>query len=266
MSADYTQSGAILTEARDGLMIVRLNRPDKMNPLTAETKAGLAAAVADFVSDSAHRCLLIIGTGKAFCAGGDVSTMMGEQPPLAVRVRVSESTEGWARALLDCEKPVITAINGAAVGAGFALAMLGDIVLISEDAYFIPGFSAMGAAADLGLALTLPRAVGMPRAKNILLRNLRISGSEAAAMGLVSEVLPAEDFAARTIEIGRQIAAAPTVSIGLTKMLVGMAYQDSLSTFFKVEALAQAAAFSTGDREEGVAAFLEKRRPEFRGK
>lgn len=263
-SAD--EEPVLLRERRQGLVILRLNQPDRMNPLLPAVKHELSLAVDEFVRDPEQRCLLLTGTGRAFCAGGDVSTMLGEQPPLAVRARVTQSTDDWARTLMECEKPVVTAINGAAVGAGFAVALLGDVIIASEEAYFLPGFNAMGVAADLGLALTLPRAVGMPRAKNILMCNLRVTAAEAAGIGLVSETVPHDALELRAIEVGMQLAGAATVGLGLTKALLGMAYTDSLHNFFKAEGLAQATAFSTADRVEGASAFLEKRPPQFKGR
>lgn len=253
-------------ERRDGLVILRLNQPGRMNPLSVEMKAALSDAVAEFISDRDQRCLLLTGVGRAFCAGGDVATMQGKQQPIAARARVTQSTEGWARALIECEKPVVTAVNGPAVGAGFALAMMGDIVIASDIAFFQPGFGAMGVAADLGLAATLPRAIGVTRAKNVLMRDLRVEAAEAAEMGMVSLIVPSEDLDRRSLEIAQQLARSATIGIGLTKSLVGMAFEDSSHSFFKVEALAQALAFSTLDREEGVAAFMEKRSPNFTGR
>jgi 2-(1,2-epoxy-1,2-dihydrophenyl)acetyl-CoA isomerase len=169
------ETSAVLRETRAGLTILRLNQPERMNALSADIKGALAREIPDFMQDPSARCLLITGTDKAFCAGGDIRNMVGEQNALEVRERLAASHENWARHLLLGDKPVIMAVNGPAVGAGFALAMLGDLIIASESAYFLAGFSAIGAAADMGLGATLPRAVGMPRAKDILFTNRRVS-------------------------------------------------------------------------------------------
>lgn len=260
-----TDSLPVVREDRGGLVILRLNQPGTMNALTVEIKQSLGAEVSDFIRDPAARCLLITGADKVFCAGGDVRNMVGEQPALEVRERLALSHENWVRHLLMGGKPVIMAVNGPAVGAGFALAMLGDIIIASESAYFMAGFSAMGAAADMGLGATLPRAVGMIRAKDILFSNRRISAQEALSMGMVTSLAAPDDLMATALKMGDNLANAATVGIGLTKMLLNMGYEQSLSSLFATEAIAQTVAFSTADRAEGAAAFLERRKPKFIG-
>ena len=129
--SDDSDSAPVLWEQRGGLVILRLNRPDAMNALTLEIKNALNEFVPRFFADPECRCLMITGTGRAFCAGGDVRNMKGEQVPAEVRARLTISHNGWARDILQGEKPVVMAVNGPAVGAGFGLAMLGDIVLAS---------------------------------------------------------------------------------------------------------------------------------------
>jgi len=257
---------AVLCEKRDGLTILRLNQPERMNALNADIKGALGREVPAFMRDSSARCLLITGSEKAFCAGGDIRNMVGEQPAAEVRERLAASHENWARHLLMGEKPVIMAVSGPAVGAGFALAMLGDIIIASDTAYFLAGFSAIGAAADMGLGATLPRAVGMPFAKDILFTNRRVSAQEALAIGMVTRVVPSENLMAAAVELGESLARGPTVGIGLTKMLLNTGYEQSLTALFATEAIAQTVAFATADRAEGAAAFLERRKPQFLGR
>jgi 2-(1,2-epoxy-1,2-dihydrophenyl)acetyl-CoA isomerase len=256
---------AVELEIRGGLTILRLNQPESMNALSREMKDKLAEYVPQFIDDADARCLLITGSGNSFCAGGDLKSIVGPQSPQAVRDRLSGSHERWVKHLLQGRKPVVTAVNGAAVGAGFALAMLGDIILASDDAYFIAGFANVGAAADLALAMTLPRAIGMTRAKELLLLNERVSAQQALSMGMINRVSASGDLLDAAVGVGEKLAAGPTVGLGLTKMLMNKGFEEPLSHFFDSEIAAQVAAFATSDFSEGLAAFESKRRPSFKG-
>ena len=256
---------AVLKEQRGGLVILRLNQPDRMNALSADIKDGLRQHIPEIFADPSARCLMITGNGNAFCAGGDVRNMVGNQPPAVVRKRLADSHEGWVRHLLQGEKPVITAVNGPAVGAGFALAMLGDIILATKSAYFLAGFTNVGAVADMGLAATLPRAVGVPLAKEILFTRRKVKSDWAQAIGMVNKVFEDEDFETQSLSFAEELADGPTVGIGLTKTLISLGYELDMGSLLLQEGLAQAYAFSSEDREEGAAAFLEKRAPRFKG-
>ena len=255
---------AVEREKHDGLTILRLCRPEQKNALTQEIKEALCALVPEFFAEPGARCLLITGKGEAFCAGGDLRTLAGGSTPEQTRARMAQS-HVWASRLMTGEKPVIMAVNGAAVGAGFGLALLGDIVLASDSAYFVPGFSAIGVAADLGVALTLPRAVGVVRAKDILLRNRRLSAAEALGIGLVSAVHPRDALMSAAVGIGQQLAMGPTMGLGLTKTLINRSYDMPLEAFLAAETAAQTLTFASADCAEGVEAFFTKRPPRFRG-
>lgn len=254
----------VLVDRKNGVMVLRLNEAGRRNALSAGIKTELEKLVPAFFADASARCLVITGSEGAFCAGGDISSLTKPQPPSAVRARLAKSY-GWIQQLLDGEKPVITAINGPAVGAGFGLAMLGDIVLASDKAWFMTGFSVIGAAADYGLGRTLPRAIGVPRAKDILLSGRRVDAAEALSIGLVSRMIPDDQLSAEAMVLAEALATGPTVGLGLTKRLVNHAIDGSTSAYLEQEGLAQAVAFSTADHAEGVTAFLEKRKPVFRG-
>ncbi|MBX3575455.1 MAG: enoyl-CoA hydratase/isomerase family protein [Mesorhizobium sp.] len=259
-------NNVVITEKRDGLTILRLNQPEKMNALSLDIKAALGVFIPQFFSDQSARCLMITGTGSAFCAGGDIRNMTGDQPSAVVRARITGSHDGWARHLLQGEKPVVMAVNGAAAGAGFALAMLGDLVLASTSAYFLAGFASVGAVADMGLAATLPRAVGVTRAKEILFGNAKVTSARAEQIGMVNAVFPDADFEEKAIAYAMSLARGPTVGLGLTKTLIRQAYDADLSTLLQSEAAMQVIAFATEDRAEGAAAFLERRKPTFKGR
>lgn len=258
-------SAPLAVERHDGVLQVRMNAPAYRNALSAAMKDALLQAVHLFVSDAQLRCLVLTGTGTTFCAGGDLRDLADERHPQAVRRRMAKS-HALVQALTACEKPVITAVNGAAIGAGFSLALAGDIVVASDTAYFLAGFSTMGLLPDLGLLYHLPRAVGMPVAKDWLLNNRRVAAQQALAHGLVSRLYPAASFNEDVMQLAAAMAAGPAVAMGLTKTLLAAAGRDDLQSFLVKEALAQAAAFASEDFLEGNRAFREKRAPRFVGR
>lgn len=262
MTADLQQDGdAVLFDRHEDVVVVRLNSPATRNALEPRVKQKLESGIPELLDDPTVRCIVVTGTGDAFCAGGDINNM-GERDAPSVRKRM-QATHSWARRLLTAEKPVVAAVNGAAAGAGFSLALLCDIVLVSDKAYFRAAFPGLGAAPDLGLALTLPRAIGSSRAKDILLTNRRIEAAEAAAIGIARRVVPAADLTEEAMRLARELAAGPATSLGLTKMLLNNAY-GPIEEFFTVEAFAQGVAFGSREFAEGVAAFLQKRKADFR--
>lgn len=254
---------AVVVERRGRVALVRLARPERMNCLDPEIRAGLAAAVPALVGDAGVGAVVITGSAEAFCAGGDLSSMDDRRTP-SVRARL-RSAHAWVRLLVESDTPVITAVNGAAVGAGFALALLGDFAILSEKAYFRAGFPAVGAAPDLGLGWTLPRAVGAPRAREILLTNRRVDAAEAVAIGLAVRAVPHAALEEEATAVAAALAAGPATAHALAKGLVRQAGEGSFAAFLDAEAAAQAVAFASADFGEGVAAFHDKRKPVFGG-
>jgi 2-(1,2-epoxy-1,2-dihydrophenyl)acetyl-CoA isomerase len=252
---------AIIVERRDDVALLRLNQPRTMNALSPAIKQGLETAIPQLMADSAVRCIVITGSDKAFCAGGDISNMADRTAP-SVRARMHPS-HAWVKLLLAGEKPVVAAVNGAAAGAGFSLAMMCDFVLVADNAYFKAGFPGLGAAPDLGLALTLPRAIGMLRAKDILMTNRRVDAQEAVALGMATRMVPAPALLDEAMTLAQSLAAGPATSLGLTKHLLNQAYSP-VTDFLTQEAMTQAIAFGSDEFGEGVAAFLGKRKPDFR--
>jgi 2-(1,2-epoxy-1,2-dihydrophenyl)acetyl-CoA isomerase len=168
------------------------------------------------------------------------------------------------RQLIESHIPVITAVNGVAAGAGFGIALLGDLSIVSAAARFRPAFIALGAVPDLGLAYTLPRLIGEVRARELLLTNREVSPEQALAWGMVTRVVPAETFESEVALAAEALSKAPRVAMGLTKQLLRQGRTRSFADFLELEEASQAAAFKSPEIKEGVAAFREKRKPDFR--
>lgn len=256
--------GGVTLDLQGPVAVLTLNEPRSLNALSGSIKADLELLVPQALDDEKVRALLITGTGKAFCAGGDIR-YMNERRPAEVRARM-QRIHSWSARLLICEKPLVTAVNGIAAGAGFSLAMMGDLVCASTEARFRASFAALGAVPDLGLLYTLPRAIGMPRAKDILLSNRELSATEAAEIGLVSRLESHEALIPQALALATSLAAGPRASLGLTKMLLRRTHEMSFEALLEAEAMAQALAFSTEDFAEGVSAFFDKRTPKFAGR
>ena len=252
-------SDELIVQQEEGLAILRLNRPQRLNALSSGILQSLRTEVPRLTSAPDVRAILLTGTGRAFCAGGDVDTMGG---PSNAQETLSgmRSYHAWLTALWASDKLLITAVNGVAAGGGFGLALMGDLVIASESAFFKAAFTTLGAAADYGLAFTLPRAVGAPRAAEILFADRKITAPEALGMGLVSRLFLADTFAADALALAREMARAPRAA-QLTKRLLRHGQADALAHYLELEARAQTEAFSSHDFIEGVTAFREHRPP-----
>lgn len=245
----------------DGVATVTLNRPDKLNALNVEMREELVRLFALLGQESATRAIVLTGAGRGFCGSGDVASM-GDFTPESARDRL-KLAHRMILAVANIEKPVIAAVRGPVAGIGWSLAMACDLVVASETAKFIQVFKNVGLAPDGGAVYFLTQLVGLQRAKEIVYSARPVPAAEALALGLATEVVADDGLEAAALTLARRLAADPAFSFGVTKKLFKSMAQPSLEAFLDMEAWAQEACLMTADHREGVAAFLEKRKPQF---
>src|SRR4051794_10428609 len=249
--------------AREGaVQTITLNRPDKLNAFTLAVHEDLQAALEE-ARDPAVRAVVITGAGRGFSAGQDL-TAFGEAGDVATMLRATYHVN--VLAIRSLEKPVIAAVNGVCAGAGLSLACACDIRIARDDAFLVPGFVGVGLIPDSGGTFFIQRLLGTPRAFEWMTSNRRLTAAEAHAWGLVSEVVEADAFETRIAERAAELAAGPTRAIALTKRLFDEASTNTLAQQLELEADLQTEAAQTEDFREGVAAFVEKRPVDFRGR
>ena len=249
--------------ARDGaVQTITLNRPEKLNAFTVGVHEALQAALEE-ARDPDVRAVVLTGAGRGFSAGQDLSAF-GESGDIAAMLRATYHVN--VLAIRSLEKPVLAAVNGVCAGAGLSLACACDIRLASDAAFFVPGFVGIGLIPDSGGTYFVQRLLGTARAFEWMTSNRRLTAAEAHAWGLVSEVVEAESFGARTAERAAELAAGPTRAIALTKRLYDESTTSTLEEQLEREAKTQADAAQSEDFREGVAAFGEKREARFSGR
>ena len=249
--------------SRDGAVLtITLNRPDVLNAFNAAMHRALAAALKD-ARDGGVRAVVITGAGRGFCVGQDLTEF--REAPGDIGSRLRDNYHPNIRAIRALEKPVIAAVNGAAAGAGMSFACACDLRIAADSATFVPAFINIGLIPDSGGSYFVTRILGPARAFEWLASGKRLTAAEAHAWGLVSEVVEADALPSRAAELAAQLADLPTRGVGMTKRLLDHAVTATLDEQLEREAQLQAAATQTEDFKEGVAAFLEKRPPRFRG-
>ena len=253
----------ILKERQDGVLVLTLNRPEKLNAITGELLDALYAALKEGEEDREVRALLLTGAGRAFSAGQDLTEFGDRKPDYEAHLRRYNRV---VEALSGLEKPLVVAVNGVAAGAGMSLALWGDLRLAAVGASFTTAFVRIGLVPDSGLSFLLPRLVGLAKAQELLLLSPRLSPEEALALGLVHRVVPAEKLMEEALSLAKELAQGPTRAYALTKKLLLETYRLSLTEALALEAVLQGQAGQTQDHEEGVRAFREKRPPRFQGR
>jgi enoyl-CoA hydratase/carnithine racemase len=267
---EAAQSAApLVLETRDGAVLtLTLNRPEKLNALSTALAEALLAAFEAASRDETVRCVVLTGAGRAFCAGGDLGELAD-----ARRRNAGHELEGLLRAghglvlaIRDLPVPVLASVNGAAAGAGMNLALACDLRIAAETAMFGQNFARIGLFPDFGGTHLLPRLVGSAVAAELMITGEMISAAEALRIGAVNRVVPAEKLAEETRAYAQRVADAPPVTARAVKRVLAGAEREALRSALEFEVRQQAACFQSADSLEGMNAFFEKRKPEFRGK
>jgi 2-(1,2-epoxy-1,2-dihydrophenyl)acetyl-CoA isomerase len=254
----------ILSETTSHVTLLRLNRPDKFNSFNREMAMELISQLEDARKNPGVRAIVITGEGKAFCAGQDLSEALDPKGPGIERI-VNEHYNPIIRLIREIEKPVIAAVNGVAAGAGANIALACDIVYAAESATFIQAFSKIGLIPDSGGTYTLPRLVGLQLASALMITGDKLSAADALRFGLVYKTFPDGTLLQDAMSSASSVAALPTKAIGLTKRLLNKTFSNTLDQQLVLEKQLQVESANSYDYNEGVKAFLEKRKPVFRG-
>lgn len=258
----------VLHRTENAVSWITLNRPEAMNALTWDQREHIMALLADASADPAVRAVVITATGKGFCAGAD---LRGSPAPAGERVAgdvarmIRRGAQRFITSVMDCEKPVIAAVNGTAAGIGAHLAFACDLVLAADTARFIEVFVRRGLVPDGGGAYLLPRLVGPQKAKELMFFGDALPAAEAERLGLVNRVVPADALETTAREWAQRLAQGPTRALALTKQLVNASLDGDRAASLAAEATAQEINMTTADATEGVASFVERRTPKYRG-
>lgn len=258
-----TATDVLLVEhPSDDIVVLRLNRPQVRNALNLQVRRQLADEVLRYGADAKTRCLVITGSDTVFAAGADISEMAGDGP-VEVMVR---NVQQYGQTIMNCPKPVIAAVEGFALGGGLELALCADIIVAGDGAKLAFPEVKLGILAGGGGTQKLARLVGRQRAMLLLMTGRMFGAAEALAMGVVGEVVPAGQALTRTLELAREIAAMPPISIQQIKEIVNAGLNAPLEAALMLERKAFQLQFATRDQKEGMKAFLEKRKPTYEGK
>lgn len=254
---------SILFEIKESIAFITLNRPDKLNSFNREM-ALLMQEKLDACKDSAVRCVYITGAGKAFSAGQDLAEVVDPNGPGMSSI-LSEHYNPIVMRIRKLEKPVVAAINGVAAGAGANIALCCDVVVAAESASFLQAFSKIGLIPDSGGTHTLPRLIGWQKASALMMLGEKVAAAEAERIGMIYKVFPDATFNDEAKKIATTLAQLPTRGLAYTKQILTMSFTNTFDEQLQDEDVCQQRAAHTKDYKEGVAAFLEKRKPNFTG-
>ena len=256
---------SLIVKKEEGIGWITLNRPHRLNTLTADMVGEMHSVLDDFEADKEVKCIVITGAGdKAFSAGADVTAFQGLTP--ATAVEASAKGQALYSRLEKIGKPVIASLNGYALGGGLEMAIACDFRVASENAEVGQTESNLGLIPGWGGTQRLVRMIGLPKAKELIMLGNRITAEEAARIGLVTKVVPKAKLQEETVALARKLADGPPVALRLAKETINFGTQVPLDIGLKLEAEAFGIALSTKDVMEGVSAFMSKRKPEFKGK
>lgn len=255
----------ITYEVANGVATITLNRPEVYNALNDAITYELQDAWKAVAKDEQVRVVVLTGAGKAFCSGQDLKAVSGQEKRSFME-SLQKRYNPIIRAMRNLPKPIVGKINGVAAGAGCSFALACDIIVASEEATLIEVFINIGLVPDSGSAYFLPRLVGMAKAFEMCSMGSRIKAAEALQLGLINKVASADQLDATVKEYTDYFSQAPTQSIGLIKKMLTKSYTSNLDEMLEYETYCQEIAGTSQDYKEGVAAFLEKRKPAFTGK
>jgi len=255
----------VLFEIKNSIACITLNRPEKFNSFNREMALLLQAHLDECATVPDVRCVYITGAGKAFCAGQDISELVGENK-IEIKQILAEHYNPIVKRIRNLPKPVVCAVNGVAAGAGANIALCCDVVVATESASFIQAFSKIGLIPDSGGTFTLPRLIGWQKASALMMTGDKVNAKEAERMGLIYKVFANESFEEESRKIAVILSQMPTRGLALTKHALNNSFRNSWEEQLLLEDEYQQKAAATSDYTEGINAFLEKRLPVFKGK
>ena len=260
----------VVFQVDDALAWITLNRPPARNAVDDAMREALLAAFARVADDPAIRAAVLTGAGEAFCAGADLWGGRNAAPdpphPGAPRLTMKRNSQRLIRTILELEKPIVAAVNGVAAGMGAHIALACDLVIMAAEARLIEVFARRGIAVDSAGAFLLSRLVGLLKAKELVLLGDDLPAEEALRIGLCNKVVPRPELESAARAWGDRLAHGPTFALGLSKRLLERAYESGLETCLEEEALAQSLVAGSEDMREGLRAFAERRKPDFKGR
>jgi 2-(1,2-epoxy-1,2-dihydrophenyl)acetyl-CoA isomerase len=257
---------SILVSREAGVLALTLNRPDKLNTFNPEMHKLLRQALEQARDDAAVRAVLLTGAGRGFCAGQDLSDRGADAAPMDLSVSLGSNYNPLVRRLRELPKPVVCAVNGVAAGAGANIALACDLVLAARSASFVQSFSRLGLVPDCGGTYFLPRLVGTARAMGLALLGEKLSAEDAERWGLIWKAVDDDSLLKEATAIARTLASGPTKGYGLIKKAFYASGSNTLDAQLDLERDLQREAGFSEDYREGVAAFLGKRQPNYKGK
>jgi 2-(1,2-epoxy-1,2-dihydrophenyl)acetyl-CoA isomerase len=257
----------VLQQLESGLLTITMNRPDRRNALNPEMTQGLVEAARRAAEDHEVRAVLLKGKGGTFCVGGDVKAMAEDRVPLPFETRLANLRRGMevSRILHQMPKPVVAQLDGAAAGAGLSIALACDLRVASASVKITTAFAKVGYSGDYGGSYFLTHLLGSAKARELYLLSPLLSAEEAYALGLVTRVVPDAEIDAAAHELALSLAQGPSVTLGYIKRNINNAEQLSLEACFDAEAMHHSRTGETADHKEAAKAFVEKRKPVFRG-
>ncbi|MAT89899.1 MAG: 2-(1,2-epoxy-1,2-dihydrophenyl)acetyl-CoA isomerase [Flavobacteriaceae bacterium] len=259
-------SNTLQIEISNNVATIRLNRPEVFNSFNREMALALQTVLDDVEKDDTVRAMVLTGNGKAFCAGQDLKEVTSPEQNPGFKKILEEHYNPIIARIRSIEKPILAAVNGVAAGAGANIALACDVVIASEEASFIQAFSKIGLIPDSGGTFFLPRLIGFQKASAVMMLGDKVSASEAETLGMIYKVVAAEDLSEVIQKTATQLAMMPTKALGMTKRLLNESMTNNLETQLELEGKLQIEAAQSDDYAEGVDAFVNKRKPNFKGK